>query len=152
MKAILQRCKRAAVSVDGEVISSVEHGLMILLGVAKGDETTDAELLAEKISKLRIFDDADGKLNLSIKDVNGGALVVSNFTLLADYRKGNRPDYFGSESPARANELYEYFAACLRDRGIHTETGRFGADMQVTLTNDGPVTIDMDSAVLKKGK
>lgn len=150
MKAILQRCKNAAVTIDGEAVGSCGHGLMILLGVAKGDDTTDAELLAEKISKLRIFDDPDGKLNLSVKDIGGGALVVSNFTLLADYRKGNRPDYFGSEAPARANELYEYFAACLRDRGIHTETGRFGADMQVTLTNDGPVTIDMDSSVLRK--
>lgn len=150
MKAILQRCERASVEVGGEIIGECGRGLMILLGVAKGDEPLDAELLAEKISKLRIFDDADGKLNLSVKDVGGGALVVSNFTLLADYRKGNRPDYFGSESPARANELYEYFAACLRDKGLHVETGRFGADMKVTIVNDGPVTIDMDSAVLKK--
>lgn len=150
MKAILQRCINASVAVDGEIIGQCQNGLLILLGVAKGDESRDAELLSEKISKLRIFDDADGKLNLSVKDIGGGALVISNFTVCADYRKGNRPDYFGSEVPARARELYEYFAACLRDRGLHVETGRFGADMKVTLTNDGPVTIDMDSAVLKK--
>ncbi len=150
MKAILQRCKKAEVAVDGEIIGSCQRGLMILLGVAKGDETADAEVLAEKISKLRIFDDADGKLNLSVKDIEGSVLVVSNFTLLADYRKGNRPDYFGAAAPDEAERLYQYFAACLRDKGIHVETGRFGADMQVSLINDGPVTIDMDSSVLKK--
>lgn len=150
MKAILQRCKKAEVAVDGEIIGSCQRGLMILLGVAKGDETADAEVLAEKISKLRIFDDADGKLNLSVKDIDGSILVVSNFTLLADYRKGNRPDYFGAAAPDEAERLYQYFAACLRDKGIHVETGRFGADMQVSLINDGPVTIDMDSSVLKK--
>ncbi len=150
MKAILQRCLDAKVVSDGELTGVCEKGLVILLGVAKGDEPRDAEALADKIVKLRIFDDAEGKLNLSVLDVNGSALVVSNFTLLADYRKGNRPDYFGSEAPARANELYEYFCACLRERGLHTECGRFGADMKLTLTNDGPVTIDMDSSVLKK--
>ena len=116
----------------------------------KGDETVDADLLAEKIVKLRIFDDENGKLNLSLKDVGGEVLVISNFTLGADYRKGNRPDYFNSEAPARANELYEYFIEAMRSRGIHTETGVFGADMQITLEADGPVTIDMDSTVLKK--
>jgi D-tyrosyl-tRNA(Tyr) deacylase len=150
MKAILQRCLNASVSVDGEIIGECRKGFVILLCVLKGDETIDAELLAEKISKLRVFDDADGKLNLSVKDVDGGALVISNFTLAADYRKGNRPDYFASETPERARELYEYFTACLRNKGLHVETGRFGAEMKVTFTNDGPVTIDMDSAVLKK--
>lgn len=150
MKAILQRCSAASVTVDGEKIADIGHGLMILLGVAKGDSSEDVEVLAAKIAKLRIFDDADGKLNLSVADVGGSVIVVSNFTLLADYRKGNRPDYFGAETPDRANELYEYFAACLRDLGLHTETGRFGADMKVSLTNDGPITIDMDSNVLKK--
>ncbi|MBQ8510644.1 MAG: D-tyrosyl-tRNA(Tyr) deacylase [Clostridia bacterium] len=150
MKAILQRCRDAAVTIDGETVGTCAHGLMILLGVFKGDETADADLLAAKIAKLRIFDDVDGKLNLSVKDVQGSALVVSNFTLCADYRKGNRPDYFASEAPARAEELYEYFAAALRAQGLHVECGRFGADMKVSLINDGPVTIDMDSNLLKK--
>lgn len=150
MKAILQRCASASVIADGEPAGKIGHGLLILLGVLKGDETADADVLAEKISKLRIFDDDDGKLNLSVKDVSGSALVVSNFTLGADYRKGNRPDYFSAEAPARANELYEYFSAALRERGIHTENGVFGADMKISLEADGPVTIDMDSAVLKK--
>ena len=150
MKAILQRCHSAVVSVDGERVGECGKGLMILLGVAQGDSTTDAELLANKISKLRIFEDPDGKMNLSIKDVGGSILVVSNFTLLASYKKGNRPDYFGAEAPARAEELYLYFAECLRDLGIHVETGSFGADMRIDLSCDGPVTIDMDSAVLQK--
>ena len=150
MKAILQRVKRASVTADGEPAGKCEKGLMILLGVLKGDEQNDADLLAEKISKLRIFDDAEGRLNLSVKDVEGGALVVSNFTLAADYKKGNRPDYFGAEAPARANELYEYFADALRKRGIHTETGKFGAEMFIDMVADGPVTIDMDSYVLRK--
>lgn len=150
MKAILQRCLSASVIADGKPAGKIEHGLFILLGVIKGDEEKDADVLAEKISKLRIFDDADGKLNLSVKDVEGSALVVSNFTLGADYKKGNRPDYFMSEAPTRANELYEYFSEALRARGIHTENGVFGADMKITLAADGPVTIDMDSTVLKK--
>ena len=150
MKAILQRAISASVIADGEPAGKIDHGLLILLGVLKGDEKEDADILAEKISKLRIFDDADGKLNLSVKDINGGALVVSNFTLGADYRKGNRPDYFAAEAPARANELYEYFSEALLARGIHTENGVFGADMKITFTADGPVTIDMDSSILKK--
>lgn len=150
MKAILQRCTAASVIADGEPAGKIGHGLFILLGVIKGDTEADADVLAEKISKLRIFDDADGKLNLSVKDVGGAALVVSNFTLGADYRKGNRPDYFMAEAPTAANELYEYFSEALRTRGIHTENGVFGADMKISLEADGPVTIDMDSTVLKK--
>lgn len=150
MKAIIQRCLSASVIADGTPAGKAGKGLFILIGVLKGDDKNDADLLAEKISKLRIFDDADGKLNLSIKDVQGEALVVSNFTLGADYRKGNRPDYFNSEAPGPANELYEYFVEALRARGIHTETGVFGAEMRITLEADGPVTIDMDSAILRK--
>ncbi len=150
MKAIIQRCTAASVIADGEPAGKIDKGFLILLGVLKGDEKLDCDLLAEKISKLRIFDDADGKLNLSVKDVGGSALVVSNFTLGADYKKGNRPDYFAAEAPARANELYEYFSDALRERGIHTENGVFGADMQISLSADGPVTIDMDSTVLIK--
>ena len=150
MKAILQRCLSASVVADGEQAGSIGHGLFILLGVLKGDTEADADVLAEKISKLRIFDDENGKLNLSVKDVEGSALVVSNFTLSADYKKGNRPDYFAAEAPVRANELYEYFSSALRARGIYTENGVFGADMKISLVADGPVTIDMDSTVLKK--
>ena len=150
MKAILQRCLDAKVEVDGNIVGSCQSGLLILLGVAKGDTEQDAKLLAEKISKLRIFDDAEGRLNLSVKDVGGSVLVISNFTLLADYRKGNRPDYFGAETPDNANRLYLYFAEYMRGLGIHTETGSFGAEMKVSLTNDGPVTIEMDSSILKK--
>jgi len=150
MKAVIQRCASASVIADGVPSGKVGKGFMILLGVLKGDERVDADLLAEKISKLRVFDDENGKLNLSLRDVNGEVLVISNFTLGADYRKGNRPDYFNSEAPDRANELYEYFVDAMRQRGIHTETGIFGADMQITLAADGPVTIDMDSTVLKK--
>ena len=150
MKAVIQRCTSASVIADGVPSGKVKKGFLILLGVLKGDETVDADLLAEKISKLRVFDDSDGKLNLSLKDVGGEVLVVSNFTLGADYRKGNRPDYFASEAPARANELYEYFVGAMRERGIHAETGVFGADMKISLEADGPVTITMDSTVLKK--
>jgi len=150
MKAIIQRIKSASVIADGVPSGKAGKGFMILLGVLKGDERQDADLLAEKISKLRVFDDENGKLNLSLKDVSGEVLVISNFTLGADYRKGNRPDYFNSEAPARANELYEYFVKAMRSRDIHTETGVFGADMQITMEADGPVTIDMDSTVLKK--
>ncbi len=150
MKAVIQRCSSASVIADGEPSGKAGKGFLILLGVLKGDEREDADLLAEKISKLRVFDDADGKLNLSIKDVGGEVLVVSNFTLGADYRKGNRPDYFASEAPARANELYEYFVSAMQKRDIHAETGVFGADMQISLEADGPVTIVMDSTVLKK--
>ncbi len=149
MKAILQRCLNASVIADGTQAGKIDGGLFILLGVMKGDEKRDAELLAEKISKLRIFDDDDGKLNLSLKDVGGAALVVSNFTLGADYKKGNRPDYFASESPVPAKELYEYFCQVMESKGIHTEAGVFGADMKISMTADGPVTIAMDSTVLR---
>ncbi len=150
MKAILQRCLEADVTVDGEIVGKCSQGLMILLGVTKEDTREDADLLADKIVKLRIFDDAEGRLNLSVADVGGSALVISNFTLCASYKKGNRPDYFSAAAPSDAEPLYEYFVTALRTRGIHTETGRFGADMKVRLVNDGPVTIDMDSNLLKK--
>ncbi len=150
MKAIIQRCKSASVIVDNKIVGKCDKGFLILLGVMKGDDEQDVTLLAEKISKLRIFDDSEGRLNLSIKDIGGEALVVSNFTLAADYKKGNRPDYFGAEVPERANMLYEAFATALRERGIPTETGKFGAEMFINLIADGPVTIDMDSTVLRK--
>ena len=149
MIAVIQRVRNSSVSIDGVVRGECGHGLMILLGVSKDDVKLDAELLATKISKLRIFCDENGKMNLSVKDVDGEALIVSQFTLLANYRKGNRPDYFGAGSPDHANELYEYFVELMRKEVKHVGTGEFGADMQVSILNDGPVTIVMDSNVFK---
>ena len=126
---------------------------MILLGVLKGDERLDAELLAAKIAKLRIFSDENGKMNKSVQDIGGSALVVSNFTLGANYAHGNRPDFLASEAPERANELYEYFVSLLRREISIVETGVFGAHMDLTIEANGPVTIIMESDILKrKGK
>ncbi len=153
MRAVLQRVSSASVTADGNMSGEIEKGLVILLGVREGDQEKDAELLAEKISKLRIFSDENDKLNLSLLDVGGAALVVSNFTLMADYKKGNRPSYTDSAAPARANELYEYFISQMKSKNIPTESGVFGADMAVSLVNDGPITIVMDSEILKgKGR
>ena len=152
MKAVIQRVKEASVRIDGETVGSCGNGLMILLGVAEGDTEKEAAMLADKIAKLRIFSDESGKMNLSVTDICGGLLVVSQFTLLADYRRGNRPDYLASAKPDSANRLYEYFIELMRSKGFATGTGRFGADMQVSLINDGPVTIVMDTDVLKAPK
>lgn len=150
MIAVIQRVFSATVYADGVLSGAIDKGLYILLGVAKGDDKNDCTLLAEKISKLRIFSDENGKMNLSIKDVSGKALVVSNFTLNANYSHGNRPDYFNSAPPAEANELYEYFKAELLKREIQCESGVFGADMKTDMSTDGPVTIVMDSLLLRK--
>ncbi len=150
MKAVLQRVKNAYVKVDGETVGECAEGLMILLGVANGDTEEDAELLATKICKLRIFKDENDKMNLSVKDIDGEALVISQFTLMANYKHGNRPDYLESAPPAEANRLYEYFSELMKRELKHVGNGIFGADMQVGLVNDGPVTIVMDSEVLKK--
>lgn len=152
MRAVIQRVSSAGVVVQGASIGAIGSGLMILLGVFKTDEKLDAELLAEKIVKLRIFSDENGKMNRSVMDVGGEALVVSNFTLCANYAHGNRPDYLNAEVPERALELYEYFISLLRGR-LRVETGKFGAHMSLSIENDGPITIVMDSDVLrKKGK
>ena len=148
MIAVIQRVKRSSVRIDGQVVGECDHGLMILLGVAEGDTRADADALAAKISKLRIFCDENGKMNLSVKDVDGEMLVVSQFTLLANYAKGNRPDYMNAAAPAVADELYEYFVSLMRNEVKHVGTGVFGGDMEVTIVNDGPVTIVMDSKVL----
>ena len=148
MIAVLQRVSRASVTVDKDMCGSIENGLLILLGVKNGDTEKDAVLLADKISKLRIFSDENGKMNLSVRDVEGKALVISNFTLLANYKKGNRPDYMNGAKPDEANRLYEYFCDYISAL-VPTERGIFGADMKVELLNDGPVTIVMDSEVLK---
>ena len=149
MIAVIQRVQNSSVSIEGKINGECSHGLMILLGVAKGDTELDAKLLATKISKLRIFCDENGKMNLSVKDVDGEVLVVSQFTLLANYKKGNRPDYFGAAEPPAAIPLYEYFVELMRAEVKHVGTGVFGADMKVSILNDGPVTIVMDSNQLK---
>lgn len=153
MRVVIQRVAAASVVSDGVLTGKIGPGLMLLLGVAKGDEKLDAELLAVKISKLRIFSDENDKMNLSVKDIGGSALVVSNFTLSANYAHGNRPDYFGAETPDRANELYEYFVSLLRKEIGTVETGVFGAHMDISIEANGPITIVMDSDVLRrKGK
>lgn len=149
MKAVLQRVDRASVAVDGKIIGECGKGLMILLGVADGDTEKDAEKLAAKILKLRIFSDENDKMNLSVKDVDGELLVISQFTLLANYAHGNRPDYLASAKPTEANRLYEYFISLVEKEVKHTGRGEFGAHMEVSLVNNGPVTIVMDSGVLK---
>ena len=150
MIAVLQRVKSAAVIADGTESGRIGEGLYILLGVMAGDTENDAMLLSEKISKLRIFTDGAGKMNLSVSDIGGEALVVSNFTLAANYAKGNRPDYLQAEAPKRANELYEHFVSLLGNKISHVGTGVFGADMQTHMVTDGPVTIVMNSEVLRK--
>ena len=152
MKAVLQRISCATVYADGELSGSVGKGLYILLGVMRGDTRRDAEALAEKIAKLRIFCDENDKMNLSVTDVDGEVMVVSNFTLGANYAKGNRPDYFSSEAPALAEELYEYFIELMSTKVKRVATGKFGADMKTEMTTDGPVTIVMESEVLLGGK
>ncbi|MBE6586565.1 MAG: D-tyrosyl-tRNA(Tyr) deacylase [Ruminococcaceae bacterium] len=152
MKAVIQRVTSARVEVDGELIGACEHGLLILLGVATGDTEDDLDRMLQKIVKLRIFEDENGKMNRSVQDVDGEMLVVSQFTLLANYRQGNRPDYLGAAAPAEANRLYELFTEKAAAYVRHVGHGKFGADMKVSLCNDGPVTIVMDSEVLKASK
>ncbi len=151
MKAILQRVSYAKVDVDSKTVGSIDKGFLILLGVQDGDDKRDAEVLANKISGLRIFTDENDKMNLSLTDVGGGALVISNFTLCADCSHGRRPSFIAAARPETAEPLYEYFCQKMIDNGISkVEKGIFGADMKVSLLNDGPVTIDINSKDLKK--
>ncbi|MDR0530823.1 MAG: D-tyrosyl-tRNA(Tyr) deacylase [Oscillospiraceae bacterium] len=151
MKAVIQRVTRASVTVDGEVAGQIGAGFLILLGVARGDTEAEAALLAAKIARLRVLEDPQGKMNLSLRDTGGGALVISQFTLCADLKKGNRPAFTGAEEPARANQLYQYFCGCLRAEGVaDLQTGVFGAQMHVELLNEGPVTIVMDTEIWRK--
>ena len=152
MTAILQIVKNATVYADGELSGNIGKGLYILLGVESGDTEKDAVALADKISKLRIFSDENGKMNLSVNDVDGEVLVVSNFTLGANYAHGNRPDYLASAKPPLATELYEYFVKLMSERVRFVATGKFGAEMQTDMSTDGPVTIVMRSEVLIGGK
>jgi len=151
MIAVLQRVAGASVVVEEKEYSRIGRGLLVLLGVSDEDTEEDVRLLAEKIPKLRIFEDENEKMNLSVTDVAGEIMVVSNFTLLAAYRKGNRPDFMKAARPEQAIPLYESFIAQIQEK-LPTAHGEFGADMQLTLTNDGPVTIVMDSNVLKLPK
>lgn len=144
MRALLQRVSEAAVRVDGDVIGQTGPGLLILVCAMQGDGETQAEALAAKISKLRIFEDDAGKMNRSVLDVGGGALVVSQFTLAADTSRGNRPGFSTAAHPLLGEPLYRHFADHLASLGVPVETGRFGADMKVSLINDGPVTISME--------
>ena len=148
MIAVLQRVTRASVCVEGETVGACQAGLCVLLGVAKGDDETDADALAAKITALRIFCDEDGKMNRSLLDIDGEMLVVSNFTLLASYKKGKRPDYMNAAAPAEADRLYRYFVERCRENARRVECGVFGAHMELTIVNDGPVTIVMDSREL----
>ncbi len=145
MKAVLQRVSRASVTVDGEVVGQIGPGLLVLLGVQQGDTETGAHTLADKAIALRIFDDAEGKMNLSVSDVNGSVLVVSQFTLLGDCRKGRRPSFIEAASPELAEQLYKTFVAAIGVQGIPVATGKFRAHMEVSLVNDGPVTLLLDS-------
>ena len=151
MKAVIQRVTDASVTVDGEIKGSIGKGFLILLGVVQGDTSAQAEVLASKIAKLRVFEDDNGKMNLSLLDIGGEALVVSQFTLCADCKKGNRPSFTPSAPPDVANELYLEFSDMLKNNGIQkVENGVFGADMKVSLLNDGPVTIILDTDLWRK--
>lgn len=150
MRAVLQRCTSASVTADGELTGEIGAGLVVLLGIGRGDTESECRLLAGKIAAMRIFSDSSGKLNRSIIQTGGSALVIPNFTLYADCRRGSRPDFTGAESFREASGIYEYFLAALHSEGImKVEAGRFGAHMQLRLTGDGPVTILIDSEDLR---
>ena len=145
MRAVEQRVTNADVKIDGRVNGKIDDGLLVLLGVGNGDTEEDMKYIADKIIKLRIFSDENDKMNLSLEDVGGSMLVISQFTLYGDCSHGRRPYFGNAMEPVSANEMYEKFVAYIREQGIHTETGEFGADMKVSLTNDGPVTIILES-------
>ncbi len=147
MRAVVQRVSQCAVDVDGKKVGSIGPGLLVLLGVAKGDEPSAVDYLAEKIANLRIFEDDHGKMNRSLMDIQGDMLVVSQFTLLGDCRKGRRPSFIQAAPPEIAERLYQQFVEVVRSKGLHVETGEFQAMMAVSLINDGPVTLVLDSPV-----
>lgn len=148
MRAVIQRVKQAHVDIDGQTVGSINQGLMILLGVGHSDSEDDAERLWSKIARLRIFEDENGKTNLSLADIQGDVLIVSQFTLFANCKKGNRPSFVDAGAPDDANRLYEWFVARARRDVARVETGRFGAYMDVSLVNDGPFTICLDTDTL----
>jgi len=146
MRAVVQRVSRAQVAVDGEIVGEVGRGLLVLLGVTHADAEVDADYLADKIVGLRVFEDENGKMNLDVASIGGGILVVSQFTLYGDVRRGKRPSFVAAAKPVRARQVYEYFVARIRAAGLPCQTGRFQEMMEVELVNDGPVTILLDSA------
>jgi D-tyrosyl-tRNA(Tyr) deacylase len=148
MRAVVQRVSGASVKVDGQVVGEIGLGLLVLVGVCQSDAAADAGYLAEKIAGLRIFEDQAGRMNLSVTDAGGAVLAVSQFTLCGDVRRGKRPSFDDAARPERARELYEHFVAEIRSRGLRCETGRFQAMMSVSLVNEGPVTILLDSSKL----
>lgn len=145
MRMVIQRVTQASVTVDDQVIGSIGQGIAVLLGVAKGDTEKEADYLANKLVNLRIFEDEAGKMNLSLQDIGGELLVVSQFTLLGDCRKGRRPGFSNAAPPEEADRLYQYVVEQLREKGFHVETGQFQATMLVNIHNDGPVTFVIDS-------
>ncbi len=145
MKAVIQRVSEAYVKADGEIVGEISHGLLLLIGIDEEDEKADADWLVQKILNLRIFGDEDGKLNLSVLDISGEILCISQFTLIADYKKGNRPSFIKAAKPDKAIPLFDYFKTEIAQSNLKIESGIFGADMKVSLLNDGPVTIVMDS-------
>ena len=150
MKTVVQRVSKATVRVDGDIIGAIERGLLVLLGVAAGDNLETARTLAAKVAGLRVFEDADGRMNLSCAELGGAVLCISQFTLLADVRRGRRPSFAGAAPPELAEPLYEAFCAAIEAAGLRCERGRFGAHMDVALVNDGPVTLVLDSDDLQR--
>jgi len=150
MRVVVQRCSRAEVRIDNTPVGRIRQGFLLLVGITDTDTQSDADLLAKKVAQLRVFEDPEGKMNLSLRDIDGAILSISQFTLYADCRKGNRPSFIRAARPEQASPLYDYFNDTLRTMyGLHVETGRFGADMKVDFINDGPVTILLDSSELK---
>ena len=150
MRVVVQRCSRAEVRIDGTVVGRIEQGFVLLVGITDTDTPAHADMLAKKIAQLRVFEDAEGKMNLALGDVSGAILSISQFTLYADCRKGNRPSFIRAARPEKASPLYDYFNRTLRETyHLPVETGRFGADMKVDFINDGPVTILLDSDELQ---
>ena len=145
MRVVIQRSKKASVSINQEIVGAIDHGFVLLVGIGEEDTQEDVEYLVRKISKMRIFEDGEGKMNLSLADVGGEILSISQFTLHANTKKGNRPSFIEAAKPDRAVPLYDAFNQQLREQGFKVEVGQFGADMQVSLVNDGPVTILIDS-------
>jgi len=146
MRVVVQRCSRAEVRIDGQSVGRIDHGFLLLVGITDGDTQVQADLIAKKVAQLRVFEDAEGKMNLALKDINGAILSISQFTLYADCKKGNRPSFIRAARPETAAPLYDYFNQTLRSQyDLLVETGRFGADMKVDFINDGPVTIFLDS-------
>ena len=150
MKAVVQRVSKATVRVDGDIVGAIERGLLVLLGVAHGDDADTAKQFATKVASLRVFEDAEGRMNLSCAEVDGAVLGISQFTLLGDVRRGRRPSFAGAAPPELAEPLYETFCAAIEAAGLRCERGRFGAHMDVALVNDGPVTLVLDSDDLQR--